>query len=181
MNQAAKGLFLRHLDINVIEVPRRFLVAVGDAQEQIARSRHAPRDRQMRQRTERIPEPAARPLGHETQRRERQVLRLVKTVEHSRPCSCCNTLVITELRLRRIDADSRKLLDAYAAGVNAFLHSKPVLPAEFWLLRVQPEAWSALDSVAWAKMLAWDLGGNWRSELLRLQLASRLSTSAIQE
>jgi penicillin amidase len=83
--------------------------------------------------------------------------------------------------LRHLDTGSRKLLDAYAAGVNAFLHSKPVLPAEFWLLRVEPEAWSALDSAAWAKMLAWDLGGNWRSELLRLQLASRLSTSAIQE
>jgi len=29
--------------------------------------------------------------------------------------------------------------------------------------------------------MAWDLGGNWRSELLRLQLASRLPTAAIQE
>src|SRR5438067_10077381 len=30
-------------------------------------------------------------------------------------------------------------------------------------------------------MMAWDLGGNCRNELLRLQLASRLPTSAIQE
>src|SRR5205085_8456018 len=69
----------------------------------------------------------------------------------------------------------------YAAGVNAFLASKPVLPLEFWMLRVTPEPWSEIDSAAWTKMMAWDLGGNWRNELLRLQLASRLPTSAIQE
>ena len=38
-----------------------------------------------------------------------------------------------------------------------------------------------MDSAAWAKMMAWELGGNWRNELLRLQLARRLPTSAIQE
>ena len=44
---------------------------------------------------------------------------------------------------------------------------------EFWLTRSSPEPWSAADSVAWVKMMAWDLGGNWRSELLRLRLAAR--------
>jgi penicillin amidase len=80
-----------------------------------------------------------------------------------------------------LDADSRKMLAAYAAGVNAFLVERPVLPPEFWLLRVTPEPWSEVDSAVWARMMAWDLGGNWRSELLRLQLASRLPTAAIQE
>jgi len=88
---------------------------------------------------------------------------------------------VAEANLRHADAESRKLLSAYAAGVNAFLHTKPVLPLEFWVLGVQPEPWSELDSAAWAKMLAWDLGGSWRSELLRLQLAPRLATSMIQE
>ena len=86
-----------------------------------------------------------------------------------------------EANLRHLDADSRRLLGAYAAGVNAFLATKPVLPPEFWILRVTPEPWSEVDSAAWTKMMAWDLGGNWRNELLRLQLASRLPTSAIQE
>ena len=86
-----------------------------------------------------------------------------------------------EANLRHVDADTRRLLGAYAAGVNAFLATKPVLPLEFWILRVTPEPWSAVDSVAWTKMMAWDLGGNWRNELLRLELASRLPTSAIQE
>ncbi|TMH65149.1 MAG: penicillin acylase family protein, partial [Betaproteobacteria bacterium] len=86
-----------------------------------------------------------------------------------------------EANVRHLDVESRQLLGAYAAGVNAFLQSKPVLPPEFWILRVTPEPWSEVDSAAWAKMMAWDLGGNWRSELLRLQLASRLPTAAIQE
>lgn len=88
---------------------------------------------------------------------------------------------VAEANLKHLNPESRALLDAYAAGVNAFLATKPVLPIEFWLLGITPEPWSAADSVAWGKMMAWDLGGNWRSELLRLQLARRLPTSAIQE
>ena len=87
---------------------------------------------------------------------------------------------VAAANVRALDAESRDLLAAYAAGVNAFLEQKPVLPLEFWLLRVMPEPWSEVDSAAWAKMVSWDLGGNWRSELLRLQLASRLPV-AIQE
>ena len=88
---------------------------------------------------------------------------------------------VAEANLRHLDAESRKLLAAYAAGVNSFLRTKPVLPLEFWILGVKPEPWSEVDTAAWAKMLSWDLGGNWRSELLRLQLAPRLATSMIQE
>jgi len=89
-----------------------------------------------------------------------------------------------QANVRHVDAESRALLEAYAAGVNAFLDTNPVLPIEFWIFGLtgdkRPERWSAVDSVAWGKMMAWDLGGNWRSELLRLQMARRLPTSAIQ-
>jgi len=36
-----------------------------------------------------------------------------------------------EANLRHIDAETRRQLDAYAAGVNAFLATDPVLPLEF--------------------------------------------------
>jgi penicillin amidase len=88
---------------------------------------------------------------------------------------------VAEANVARLDAETRRLLDAYASGVNAFIGTNPVLPIEFWIFGVKPEAWSAVDSAAWAKMVAWDLGGNWRSELLRLQLSRRLLISAIQE
>src|SRR5688572_29470679 len=86
-----------------------------------------------------------------------------------------------EANLRRFDAETLRVLDAYAAGVNAFIASGAVLPPEFWILRVSPEPWTPADSVGWMKMMAWDLGGNWRSELLRLQLARRVATGRIQE
>ena len=86
-----------------------------------------------------------------------------------------------EANLRGLNAETRRLLEAYAAGVNAFLAGGPVLPPEFWLTGVRPEAWSPADSVSWAKMMAWDLGGNWGSELLRMRLARTLPLARIHE
>ena len=86
-----------------------------------------------------------------------------------------------EANLRQIDPETRKLLDAYAAGVNAFLATDPVLPLEFWLTGAHPEAWTPVDSAAWIKMMAWDLGGNWRSELLRMRLSKTLPLARIHQ
>ena len=86
-----------------------------------------------------------------------------------------------EANLRHYDEETRRLLDAYAAGVNAFLAERRLLPPEFWLLNVSPEPWSAVDSIVWTKVMALDLAGNWRSELLRMRLSQALSTERIQE
>jgi penicillin amidase len=88
---------------------------------------------------------------------------------------------VAEASVKRYDAETRAGLEAYAAGVNAFLATRPVLPPEFWLTGVRPEPWEPADSVAWVKMMAWDLGGNWRSELLRMRLASTLPVAWIEE
>src|SRR5688572_6012924 len=88
---------------------------------------------------------------------------------------------VAEANLKHFDAETRRVLDAYSGGVNAFLAASPVLPPEFWLLRVSPEPWSPADSVGWMKMMAWDLGGNWRAELLRMQLAKALPMARIHE
>jgi penicillin G amidase len=86
-----------------------------------------------------------------------------------------------EANLRRYDKETLALLQAYAAGVNAFLDSGPVLPPEFWLLRATPEPWTPADSVVWTKMMAWDLGGNWRNELLRLRMSKTLARERVEE
>jgi penicillin amidase len=86
-----------------------------------------------------------------------------------------------EANLRKLDSETRRLLDRYAAGVNAFLASDPVLPVEFWITGARPEPWSPADSVAWVKMMAWQLGGNWQSELLRMRLAKTLPLARIQQ
>jgi penicillin amidase len=86
-----------------------------------------------------------------------------------------------EANLGKLNAETRALLEAYAAGVNAFLERDPVLPVEFTLTGARPEPWTPVDSLGWIKMMAWDLGGNWRTELLRLRLAKTLPTARIQE
>ena len=83
--------------------------------------------------------------------------------------------------LRRYEAETRRHLDAYAAGVNAFIAGTRVLPPEFWLLGVSPQPWSALDSIVWTKVMALDLGNNWRSELLHMRLSQTLPLERIQE
>jgi penicillin amidase len=74
----------------------------------------------------------------------------------------------------RLDEDTRAALKAYAAGINAFLASDPVLPVEFQVLRVKPEPWKPEHTIAWMQVMAWDLSGNWRTELGRLRFSAKL-------
>jgi penicillin G amidase len=69
---------------------------------------------------------------------------------------------------------SRMALDAYAAGVNAWIDEGHTLPPEFLLLGAKPEPWRPVDSLVWEKMMSWDLGGDYEMELLRLQLGQAL-------
>ena len=81
----------------------------------------------------------------------------------------------------KLDAGTRGDLAAYAAGVNAFLAADPVLPVEFQVFRLKPEAWKPEDSVAWLLVMAWDLSGNWRTELARLRFAAKLGRERAAE
>ena len=81
----------------------------------------------------------------------------------------------------RLGEEPRRLLQAYARGLNAVIAQQRALPPEFLILGVKPEAWDPVDSLAWSIMMAWDLGGNWSSELLRLRLAMKLPQQRIDE
>ena len=74
----------------------------------------------------------------------------------------------------RLDADTRGGLEAYAAGVNAYLAEGAVLPVEYQVFRIRPETWKPEDSVAWLLVMAWDLSGNYRSELARMRFSAAL-------
>ncbi len=76
----------------------------------------------------------------------------------------------------------RQLLSAYAAGINAYVREhQRARPPEFLLLGLHPEEWSPVDSLAWSTMMAWDLGGNWGTELLRMRLAQRMPVERIRQ
>lgn len=82
----------------------------------------------------------------------------------------------------KADPLTRRALEAYSAGINAYVgeHLR-ARPPEFLMLGVQPEPWTPVDSLAWSIMMAWDLSGNWRSELLRLRLSLFLPRERIDE
>ncbi|MBI4545778.1 MAG: penicillin acylase family protein [Gemmatimonadetes bacterium] len=59
---------------------------------------------------------------------------------------------------RRLTAEERRRVEAYAAGVNAWISGRRgALPPEFLLLRIQPEPWRVRHSLAIEKVMAWDL------------------------
>jgi penicillin amidase len=79
---------------------------------------------------------------------------------------------------------SRSALMSYTAGINAVLasmreSSSMARPPEMLILGIKPEDWDPVDSLAWAIMMAWDLGGNWNNELLRLRLALLMPTDRV--
>lgn len=73
----------------------------------------------------------------------------------------------------RLYPEEKEAVDAYAAGVNAFLASGAPLPPEFRLLGFRPEPWTGPDVLVWAKMMSYDLSGNWEEELKRHRLLAR--------
>ncbi|HZM32903.1 MAG TPA: penicillin acylase family protein [Burkholderiales bacterium] len=105
----------------------------------------------------------------------------VRAVDTDRFLRTLGLRQVAEANLKGYDEETRRQLEAYAAGVNAFLDTDPVLPPEFWIFGVKPEPWTPVDSVVWTKIMAWDLGGNWRNELLRLRMAKTLPLERIEE
>ena len=87
--------------------------------------------------------------------------------------------------LELLDDESRVALEAYAKGVNAYISAhQDRLGLEFTILgltgvKFEPEPWTVLDTLTWAKVMAWDLSGNMSSELLRAHVAARLGTPAV--
>jgi penicillin amidase len=73
------------------------------------------------------------------------------------------------------------VLDAYAAGVNAYLaQRRGALPPEYYLINAAPEPWRPADTLAWGKLMAQQLAGSFRRELLHARLAQGLSPEELQ-
>jgi penicillin amidase len=83
----------------------------------------------------------------------------------------------------RLPAAAKQEVDAYVAGINAFLatHHGSALPPEFTLLRFEPEPWTGADVVVWQKMMAWDLSGNYSFELLRHDIVGKVGRPALAD
>ncbi|MFI6059840.1 penicillin acylase family protein [Streptomyces sp. NPDC051286] len=86
-----------------------------------------------------------------------------------------------------LSADTKKNLQAYADGVNAYLKGRDGkdISVEYAALGLtndyKPTKWTPVDSVAWLKAMAWDLRGNMQDEIDRSLMTSRLSKKQIED
>jgi penicillin amidase len=80
-----------------------------------------------------------------------------------------------------LPADTRAQLEAYAAGVNAWIAERGRFAAPEFLLFGAPEPWDPADSLLWGKTMGLWLSSNWRTELSRLALAGQVPPQMILE
>ncbi len=81
---------------------------------------------------------------------------------------------VAEQEYPLLSSDTRRNLDNYTKGVNAYLadHSGATVSLEYAVLGLQNpsysiELWTPVDSIAWLKAMAWDLRGNMQDEISR--------------
>ena len=82
---------------------------------------------------------------------------------------------------KSLSAPARQKIEAYVRGVNAFLASSSARPVEFRILRFAPAPFDPVDALVWAKLMAWDLGGNARDEIRRTRLAAAVGEERAAE
>jgi penicillin amidase len=95
---------------------------------------------------------------------------------------------VAELEVALLTPPAKVALDSYSAGVNAYLadHSGASASLEYAVLALQNsgytiEPWSAVDSLAWGKAIAWDLRGNMDDEIARVLSASTVGVARAEQ
>lgn len=95
---------------------------------------------------------------------------------------------VAQEELPLLAPQTRHYLDAYADGVNAWLDGRAGggLSFAYTLLGVtggdtRPERWTAVDSLAWLKAMAWDLRGNMEDEIERAVASATLSPEQVEQ
>jgi penicillin amidase len=88
---------------------------------------------------------------------------------------------LAQAELARLSPEARAAIDAYTAGINAWMQSHSgALPPEFLALRFTPEPWKAEDSLLWGKLMATRLS-NWPLLSLRLRFAASLTADQLTD
>ena len=95
---------------------------------------------------------------------------------------------VAQQELQQLEPGALLILDYYSEGVNAYLadHQGSALSLEYAILKLlnasyKPEPWQPLHSLTWAKVMAWDLGGNMNSEITRAVLLQTLTPEQLAE
>jgi penicillin amidase len=95
---------------------------------------------------------------------------------------------IAEQEWQDLDPESQAILNAYTEGVNAYLadHQGTSLSLEYGVLKLlnadyTPEQWTPVNSLTWAKAMAWDLRGNMGEEIARAILLKTLTPEQVDQ
>lgn len=81
-----------------------------------------------------------------------------------------------------LDDKTRTVVESYLLGVNTFLETHGNrLPVECTILRHQPRPWEAADILAWGKLMALSLSGDWQTKLFNARLVARLGEARARE
>ena len=94
--------------------------------------------------------------------------------------------------LDALSPESLAILEAYVDGVNAYIDThQGQLDLSFVVTALQSgtggvggyeiEPWTDLDTIAWQKVQAWQLGGNFQSEVFRLLADAKLGDPALTD
>ena len=80
-----------------------------------------------------------------------------------------------------LDEESRRFLQAYADGVNAFMHRVEDLPLEFRLTGIIPTPWTITDSLAVMYYMGWGSAANLKDEIIAQMLVEKLGPEKAAE
>ncbi len=83
---------------------------------------------------------------------------------------------------KNMHPDSRRLLEDYTEGVNAYIQiNKGKYPAEFDMLNIEPEPWTVQHSLLLARLMAWELSFAWWTDLTYAGIAQKVSDEKFKE
>ncbi|MEI6289879.1 MAG: penicillin acylase family protein, partial [Chloroflexota bacterium] len=95
---------------------------------------------------------------------------------------------LAEEEAKNLDTESSSILSAYADGVNKYLseRSGAQLSLEYSILGLltpsyKPAPWTPVNSLSWAKAMAWDLRGNMGEEIDRSILLKTLTPEQVDQ
>ena len=70
------------------------------------------------------------------------------------------------------------MVNSYTAGVNAYIDTHR-LPIEFLVFNFKPAPWTNIDSIAWQKIMAWNLQYSWQQKLTNYLIKHTLGEDQI--
>ncbi len=95
---------------------------------------------------------------------------------------------VARAELENLDPQARAMLEAYAEGVNAYIaeHKGTAASLEYLFLNLlnsnyEPEPWTPLNTLVWAKAMAWDLRDNMDAEIERAILLNQFPAERVAE